>query len=182
MKRKLLVIAALEFNKLTAEYFATRLAQADLACKNDIAALVKKTDFDDNLKNWDKKVSSNKSKHLLVENEVKALQTFDSSLFIGQSYFFNDGAQLYLIFQPLYYTLKRLGNTEKIVLWKSKGLSTEKLITPATTDNSLSPSVSWYANPNFCLVFKGSCLEQKNATYAPPNIINYFIIYELDTW
>ena len=51
MKRKLLVIAALDFNKLTAEYFATRLAQADLACKNDIAALVKKTDFDDNLKN-----------------------------------------------------------------------------------------------------------------------------------
>ena len=61
--------------------------------------------------------------------------------FIGQSYFFNDGVQLYLIFQPHYYTLKRLGDTEKIVSWKSKGLSTEKLTTPTTTDNSLSPTI-----------------------------------------
>ena len=27
---------------------------------------------------------------------------------------FNDGAQLFLIFRPLYYTLKRLGDTEKL--------------------------------------------------------------------
>ena len=58
-----------EFNKLTAENFAARLAQANLASKNDIAALVKKTDFDDKLKNLNKKVTSNKSKHLLIENE-----------------------------------------------------------------------------------------------------------------
>ena len=50
------------------------------------------------------------------------LQTFDSNLFIGQSYFNNDGAQLYLILQPLYYTLKKLGDTERVVSWKSKGL------------------------------------------------------------
>ena len=36
----------------------------------------------------------------------------------------------------LYYALKRLGDTEKVVLWKSKGLSTRKLSTPTTTDNS----------------------------------------------
>ena len=33
-------ITTLEFNKLTAETFAARLAQASLASKNDIAALV----------------------------------------------------------------------------------------------------------------------------------------------
>ena len=87
------------------------------------------------------KISSNKTKHVLVENELK-LQTFDSSLFISQSYFFNDGAQLYLIFQALSCTLKRLGDTEKVVSWKSKGLSAKKLTTPTTTDNSLSPSVN----------------------------------------
>ena len=48
-------------------------------------------------------------------------------LFIGQSYFFNDVAQLYLIFQPLYYTLWS-SSTGKFVSWKSKGLSTEKLL------------------------------------------------------
>ena len=54
------------------------------------------------------------------------LQAYDSSLFIGQSYFLNDGAQLYLMFQTLYYTLKLLGDTEEIVSWKSKGLLAKK--------------------------------------------------------
>ena len=35
----------------------------------------------------------------------KKLHMFDSSLFIGQLKFDNDGAQLYLIFQPIYKTL-----------------------------------------------------------------------------
>ena len=45
-----------------------------------------------------KKIILNKTKHFLVENEFKKLQTFDSRLFIGQSYFNNDEAQLSLIF------------------------------------------------------------------------------------
>ena len=44
-------------NKLIAEHFTVKLAQANLASKKDIAALVKKTDFDDELKNF----SSNKN-------------------------------------------------------------------------------------------------------------------------
>ena len=54
-------------------------------------------------------------------------------------------------------------------------MSSEKLFTPTTTDNSLSPS-------NFCLIFKGSFLKQRNATSTPPNRINYFIVYKLDVW
>ena len=41
--------------------------------------------------------------------------------------------KLYLIFQPLYYTLKRLADTEKVVSWKSKGLSIEKLTISTST-------------------------------------------------
>ena len=41
--------------------------------------------------NFVKKITSNKTKHVVVENEFKKLQTFDSSLFIGQNYFNNDG-------------------------------------------------------------------------------------------
>ena len=66
--------------------------------------------------------------------------------------------------------------------WKFKDLPTEKLITPTTTDNSLSLTIKWHANSNFCLVLKGSCLKHKNATYTPPNGIKFFIVYELDTW
>ena len=40
-----------------------------------------------------------------MENELKKLQTFDSSLSIDQSYLNNYGAQLYLIFQPIYKTV-----------------------------------------------------------------------------
>ena len=42
-------ITTQEFNKLTSENLASRIAQANLANKNDIAALVKKTDFEDKL-------------------------------------------------------------------------------------------------------------------------------------
>ena len=55
---------------------------------------MKKTDFDDKLGNLNKNVSSNKAKHVVVEDDIKKLQdkieklqTYDSSLFIGQSYF-----------------------------------------------------------------------------------------------
>ena len=57
------------------------------------------TNFDDELTNLDKKATSNKSEHVPVENELKKLQdktekihTYDTKLFISQSYSFNDGA------------------------------------------------------------------------------------------
>ena len=129
-----------EFNKLTVENFAARLAQANLASKSDIANFVKKTDFDDKLKNLNKKVTSNKTKHLLVENEFKKLQTFDSSLFIGQSYFNNDGAQLYLIFHPIYKSITTFsGLPDTISEWESKGLSNKTFQPPYTENESLSP-------------------------------------------
>ena len=62
------------------------------------------------------------------QDKIVKLQTFDLSLFIGQNCFVNDRAKLYLILQPLYYTLKRLGNTEKVVSWKPKSLSTKNLL------------------------------------------------------
>ena len=55
-------ITTSEFSKLTAENVAARLTQANL---------VTKTDFDAKLKSLNKKINSNKTKHLLVENELK---------------------------------------------------------------------------------------------------------------
>ena len=82
--------------------------------------------------------------------------------------------------QMLYYTLNRQGDNGKIVSCKSKGLSAEKRTAPTTNNNSLFPSIKWYKNSIFCLVFKGSCLKQKIVTYTPPNRIIFFIAYELD--
>ena len=111
-----------EFNKFTEDIFALRLKWANLASKSDLVNLVNKTYFDEKLKNLYKKITSNKTKIVLVENEFKKLQTFDSSLFIGQSYFNNDGAQLYLIFQPICKTVTTFSGLPNIILqWESKG-------------------------------------------------------------
>ena len=75
-------ITSPEFNKLTAENFCCNI----ITSKIDIANLVRKSDFNDKIKNLNKKISSNKTKHMFVENEFKKLQIFDSSLFTGQSY------------------------------------------------------------------------------------------------
>ena len=50
-----------------------------------------KTDFDSKLSNLNEKITKNKTDHLLAQNELKKLQTFDSSYFIGKNYFEEDG-------------------------------------------------------------------------------------------
>ena len=71
-----------EFNKLTADVFDARIAEA---------SLITKTDFDANLSILHKKITSNKTKHLLVENKLNKLKTFDLSYFMGKSHFEEDG-------------------------------------------------------------------------------------------
>ena len=53
----------------------------------DVSSLITKTDFDAKLKAISDGVTKNKSKHLLVENELKKLKTFDLSYFRGKNYF-----------------------------------------------------------------------------------------------
>ena len=73
-----------EFNNFAADVFNAKLAQANL---------IAKTDFDAKLSSLNRKTTSNKWKHLLVENELKKLKTFDSSYFIGKGHFEEDSAQ-----------------------------------------------------------------------------------------
>ena len=73
------------------------------------------TDFDDKLKSLNQKVHSNKTKHLLVENELKKLETFDSIYFRGKSYFEEDGTQNYSVFQAMFRYCKRVVNSDYIL-------------------------------------------------------------------
>ena len=108
--------------KLTAENFAARLSQANL---------ITKTDFDTKLSSFNRKITSNKTKHLLIHNELKKLNTFGLSYFIGKSQFDEDGAQNYLVFQPIlkYFTL----NSNWITKQKPKGLSNKNLEVVSTS-------------------------------------------------
>ena len=67
-----------------------------------------KTDFHARLSSRNRKVTSNKSKHLHVENELNKLKTFDSSYCVGKSHFEEDGKQRYLVFQPMYRYLQMI--------------------------------------------------------------------------
>ena len=109
------------------------------------------------------------------QDKIMKLQTWFKS-FYWSKLLCQYGAQFYLILQPLYYTLKWLGDTEKDVSWKYKGFSTEKLTASTTTDNSLSPSITWYKNSNFYLISKRSCLRQKHSIFTTPNIIHFFYL------
>ena len=82
--------------------FAASLTQANLASKNDIADFVKKTDFDEKLKNCNNKIT-NKTRHVKVktklddlEKKVKMISTKlliadlinKNTIFNGAKYFF----------------------------------------------------------------------------------------------
>ena len=57
-----------------------------------------KTDFDAKLSSFIRKITQNKTKYLLPENELNKLKSFDSSYFIGKSHFEEDGTKNYLVF------------------------------------------------------------------------------------
>ena len=138
-----------EFNTMAASVFNARLAQA---------YLVAKTDFDAKLSSLNKKVTENKTKHLLVDNELTKLKTFDLSYFIGKSHFEEDGTQNYLVFQPINRYFKVIANALYISSWKSKGLSDETINHLATYDNSLTSLIT---------------------SYTHGTIVNIYIVFEL---
>ena len=101
-----------------------------------------KSDFDFRLKEISGRVTKNKTKHLLVENGLKKLQKFDAAYFRGKSYFEEDGTQNYLVFQPTCKYFKKIagvGIGNYINIWKSKGLSDEKLDSITASNYKITP-------------------------------------------
>ena len=87
-----------EFNKLTAEMFAARLKEA---------GSVNKTDFDNKLTSFNRRISSYKTKYLEIQNELNSLITKDYTIFLGRIYLScNDGPQRKFVYQPTLDTLE----------------------------------------------------------------------------
>ena len=139
------------------------------------------TEFDSRLSSLNRKITANKSKHLLVKNELNKLKTFDSNYFISKSHF-EDGAQNYLVFQPIhiYFKFVVINNEWYITSWKSKGISEESIKPLVTSDNSLNPLINYYYyNNKIRAKFTGSCLKQYHLHYKHKNIVNIYIVYKL---
>ena len=100
----------------------------------DISSLAKKSDYN--------------TKITEIENNIKKLQAYDLSFFNRKKFFDEgDGKQNYLIFLPMrkYFKLNLVVNVIDCVLsWQSKGISNESIKPPITSDNSLSPKLSYY--------------------------------------
>ena len=105
--------------------------------------MITKTDFDDKLSSLNRNITANKSKNLLVKNELKKLKMFDLSYFIDKSHLEEDGTQNYFVFQSLNKYFKVIASTDYVSSWKSKRLSAETIKAPTTSDNSLTPAVSY---------------------------------------
>ena len=101
-------ITTQEFSKLTAENFAARLKQADLVNKSD----------------FNKRITSNKTKHLEVQKKLNCPITKDYKFLLGIIYFTsNDGSQNTFVYQPTLdaLELKQDKGFDYVLSWKSKG-------------------------------------------------------------
>ena len=96
-------ITTAEFNTLAAGVFNARLSN-----------LVTKRDFNAKLSSLNRKMTKNKTKHVLVEIELKELKTLDASYFIGKSHYEEDGRQNDLVFQPLNKYFKVITNNDYV--------------------------------------------------------------------
>ena len=139
--------------------------------------MIRKPDFDFGLKKISDRITKNKTKHLLVENELKKLKTLDSSyIFLGKNYFEgNDGAQNALVFQTKQKHFKLI-NENQIDKWKSKGLSNQYLSTFGTVDDVI---LSKPIEPMH-VIFKGKCtlVQDENDIISGGPIIYIYIVYK----
>ena len=158
-------VATSEFNTLAADLFNARLAQANL---------ITKTDFDGKLSSLYRKITANKTKHFLNDNDL--------NYYHGKQYFDEgSGKQNYLVFLPVrkYFKLDSIVDTVDYVLsWQSKGLSNESIKPPTATNNSLTPEVNYYGTKTKIKLTQ-SCLKQSSHIFAHKKVVNIYIVYEL---
>ena len=147
----------------------------------DITSLVTKTDFDAKLRAISDRVTKDKAKDLLLDNELKKLKTSDLDYFTGKSYF-GSGDINYLIFEVSYAYLNFYDDFSSglILSWKSKGVYKEIIKAPKSNNKILSPIAENVFDPQkIKLKFNGSCLIQDQITYTPQTTVNIYIVYEI---
>ena len=78
----------------------------------------------------------------------------------------------------MYKYFKKIGYTESISSWESKGLSNEIIKTPTTFNNSFTPTLK-YTGRTMYAKFNGSCLKQDKITFNHGKTVNIYIVYDL---
>ena len=73
---------------------------------------------------------------------------------------------------------KKIGNTESIAEWKSKGLCDEVIKPPTASNNSLALTLK-YTGKRMYVKFNVSCLKQGKITFNHGETMNIYIVYDL---
>ena len=68
-------------------------------------------------------------------------------------------------------------NTDYISSWKSKGLCSESIKPPTTSDNSLTSALIYYGSKTR-VKFTGSCLKRSKISYNHGKVVNIYIVAE----
>ena len=109
-----------------------------------------KTDFHTKLSSLNRKITTNKAKHFLNDNDF--------------SYYFK---------------LNSVVNTADYVLsWQSKGLSNESIRPLITSGNSLNRELNYYGT-KARVKFTKSCLKQSSHILTHKKVVNIYIVYKL---
>ena len=156
----------------------------------DIASLITKTNFDVKLKNISDRVTNNKLKDLLLDNELKKLKTlvgssakikFDEvqkeiSFVRG---FFSDTQNINLVYECKVSSMKFY--IARILEWKPKDIYdslNKNLLNSVQNIKNVAPDIK-NINGQLYAFFNGNYFEQ-DPTTIPNNLINIYCVYPLD--
>ena len=157
----------------------------------DITSLITKTDFDTKLKNISDRVTNNKSKDILLDNELKKLKTLvDSSEKIKlndlqKEISFNRGFFYYLQQSYLVYECKIdsfIFDNKKILKWNSTGILNYSDYYSMNAIKDTKKELPRLKNNDETYVYlQGSHFQQSNIMITNnSNVINIYIVYKLD--
>ena len=138
--------------------------------------MVTKTDFDAKLKDISDRVTKDKSKDLLPDNELKKNIFFGTGYFEGKNYFdADDGTQNLLVFQvkSIYFGHETI-NTIRYSTWKSKGVSNQRLY---YNKNTITPKL---IRPTHVVLGTDEYFfKDSSKVLANNSVVNIHIVYKL---
>ena len=162
-------ITTQEFRKLNAEKFEARSKQDDL---------VNKTDFNEKLTSFNKRITSNKTKQLEVQKKLNSLITKDYNFLVGRIYVTsNDGSPNTFVYQPKL-DLIELGKGKGIyyvLSWKLKGVFNSK---PKSLYMAFLHSIKLSGYRIGIKFDKDSLAAEQNNNLS--KIVNVYIVYDVD--
>ena len=156
----------------------------------DVTSLITKIDFDARLKNISDRVTNNKSKDLVLDNELKKLKTLVASSAkikldeVQKEISFVRGFISYTQNSNLVYECKVSSMKPSfygILEWKPKDIydnSKKNVLNSIQNTKTVAPDIK-NINGQLYVSFNGNYFEQDPIT-IPNNIINIYVVYKLD--